>query len=187
MADQERTFLPEGFAPTPSLSDIIQDDSISFRERLSKRFKPNQFVRVMNIDTEPFEWQEVPASSEYVHQPDRVTYDVYRKPPTKTVLEPGQQKILEGGSAYLMVEGLFKKMVQKGSSGKRGSLAAMNSPQSAEQFISDIVIGVEDLASLTNPRPQYEAAPVPDASETVLDDLGLSDEKPRRGRRPAQA
>lgn len=171
--------LPEGFNPTPSLSDLIQDDSLTFRERLVKRFKPNNFVRVINIDDEPFEWQEQPISNEFVHQPDKVTYDVYRRNPERHVLMPGEVRILDGGNAYLMVEGLFKKLILKKTHGKG---TGMGSPQTQSEYIDKIVLGTEDINSLANAaRVTNEVKAPTDAKK----DLEQTDEFPtiqRRGR-----
>lgn len=157
--------LPEGFNTTPTLADLIQDDSLTFRERLVKMFKANDFVRVINIDDEPFEWQETPISHEFVHQPDKVTYDVYRKTPNRYVLRPAEMRILDGGNAYLMVEGLFKKIILKKTAGKG---TGMGSPQTQGEYIEKIVLGVEDLNSLTSlPQP----SPTP-AESLKSNDLG---------------
>lgn len=188
MAEQE-SFLPAGFMPTPTLADITQDDSLTFRERLVKKFQPNQFVRVVNIDNEPFEWQEVPGTSEYVHQPDKYTYDVYRKAPSRFGLGPNEQKVLEGGSAYIMIEALFKKMVQKQANGKRGKMTEMSSPVAAQDYIDRIVVRVESLSDLTNPNVTLDN----NFEATALNDLGLNDglppipvEQPRQPGRPGQ-
>lgn len=87
----------------------------TLHEKLLKLFNPTDFVRVINIDTEPYVWQYMPASKE------NVTFDMdsstvpmkntYREAPEIYQLQPGQSAIIVGSSAYLMIEGLIKRMI----------------------------------------------------------------------------
>lgn len=89
------------------------DSRATFRERLMKRFAAHDWVRVINIDNEPFRWQYLPAHAEefeFTPDPMKITrrgdVEVYQ-------LNPGESEVLIGENAYLMIEGLYKKLVSK--------------------------------------------------------------------------
>lgn len=78
------------------------------------RFKPHEFVRVINIDNEPFYWQYQPSSNEEeTITPDGMHRQIFRGEPTRWMLNPGESDVLQGDNAYLMIEGLYKKLVAK--------------------------------------------------------------------------
>lgn len=87
---------------------------LTFRERLMNRFAAHEFVRVINIDDEPFFWQYLPQHSEtfeYTPDPMKVTH---REMPEAWMLEPGKSEVVIGENAYVMIEQLYKKLVATG-------------------------------------------------------------------------
>lgn len=141
----------------------MEDDSKSFRERLDDRFKATDFVRVINIDDEAFEWAYMPISHEtsVIAGPVR---RMNREPAIRYSLQPGESKVIEGASAAIMAEGLFKKICIK-----NGKLRDMSNPAAHNEYITKIVLGKEDLLAMAN-------APKLPVESDVADDLGLGDE-----------
>ena len=99
-----------------------QDQRLMFREKLMKRFAAHDFVRVINVDNEPFIWQYLPSSAEdfeFTPDPMKITHrgevEMYR-------LDPGQSEVIVGENAYLMIEGLYKKLSAKKMIGGRPDL-----------------------------------------------------------------
>jgi hypothetical protein len=83
------------------------------QERLMKRFAPQDYVRVTNIDDEPFRWQYLPAHEEefeYTPDPMKITR---RGQPEVWEVAPGATEVIVGANAYLMIEGLYKKCIAK--------------------------------------------------------------------------
>ena len=100
---------------------------MSIGERLRERWNPNEYVRVINIDDEPFQWQWMPSDAEVenfsadgVHRQvtgrDSFSDDHKYLIPGKQqswVINPGSSEVLLGENAYLFVEGLYKTLVAK--------------------------------------------------------------------------
>ncbi|SRR5216117_238679 len=157
------------------------DTAKTFRERLMKRFAAHEWVRVINIDNEPFRWQYLPAHSEefeFTPDPMKITrrgeVEVY-------LLNPGASEVILGECAYLMIENLYKKLVSKKTIQRRpdvGPGQARNfnwtDPQSQEELIDRIYLGKE---SPTFGSPEKDKEDVP-ATPAL---------KKRRGRAPASA
>lgn len=75
-----------------------------------RRFAGHEFVRVINIDDQPFYWQYLPSfAEEFEFTPDpmkitrRAGVEAYR-------LDPGESEVLIGENAYVMIEALYKKL-----------------------------------------------------------------------------
>lgn len=85
-----------------------------FRERLMDRFKPTDFVRVINPDNEPFTWSYLPTSKEDLQMSnDGMHRYAIREDAEWYELAPGESEVIIGENAYIMIEALFKKMVAK--------------------------------------------------------------------------
>lgn len=89
------------------------DNRLSLRDRLMKRFAAHEWVRVINVDDEPYIWQYLPAHAEdfeFTPDPMKITrrgdVEIYR-------LDPGESEVIIGENAYLMIEGLYKKIISK--------------------------------------------------------------------------
>lgn len=98
-----------------------------FGDRLRSRFQPHEFVRVMNIDDEPYEWQWMPSNAEEEAFTDNGTVRVVtgRKAFTSDftgqypgneqvwTIGAGDSEVILGENAYLMIEGLYKRLTAK--------------------------------------------------------------------------
>ena len=156
--------LPEGFQPQ-ARPKVADDESQNFRDRLETRFKANDFVRVINIDTDKFEWSFLPDDSEYMVA-DRTSRSVYRKEPDHYELEAAESMVIEGSNAYVMIEALYKKVIQK------VKVQQMNQPPVQNEYIDKILVGVEDPFANSRQKVKAVEAPV----DSVSADLGLDDE-----------
>lgn len=109
----------------PSATTIKENKP--FRDRLRDRYAPTDYVRVINIDNEPFEWQYFPIDGEDVSFTDngavrvvtgrqKFTANYEQKIPgneEQWELDAGESEVLLGACADLMIEGLYKRMVAK--------------------------------------------------------------------------
>jgi hypothetical protein len=102
-------------------------ESKPFRDRLRDRYAPSEYVRVINIDDQPYEWQYFPTAGEDVSFTDNGNVRVVegRQRFTKNyeqvipgneqtwVINPGNSEVLVGENADLFIEGLYKRLVAK--------------------------------------------------------------------------
>jgi hypothetical protein len=109
----------------PSATSIKENKP--FRDRLRDRYAPTDYVRVINIDNEPFQWQYFPSTGEQTYFTDNGAVRVVegRQAFTKNyelktagneqvwVINPGSSEILIGENADLFIEGLYKELVVK--------------------------------------------------------------------------
>lgn len=106
--------VPQAAQKKAELYGVKQNDNTkTFQERLMERFQPTEFVTVMNVDTEVFTWQYMPASSEefsFTEDPMKITH---RGQPELWEIQPGERETIVGANAYVMMDGLYKKMVAK--------------------------------------------------------------------------
>jgi hypothetical protein len=110
----------------------------TLQEVIAGYFKPNDFVRVINIDTEPFEWNY--CADEEIFQ-DQIYRRVIKRKIDTYRLEPGESQVLEGACATIMVAALFKKVAPKKE--KLGHKAlGINAIQ--RQYLDEIIVGTEN-------------------------------------------
>lgn len=123
-----------------------------FRQRLMDRFKPQEFVRVINPDDETFTWSYMPQSKEDLQMSnDGMHRYAIREEAEWYQLQPGESEVLVGENAYVMIEGLYKKMVAKKLYDTQGEykqgMPARNfnfsDALAQEQFIDKIYLGKE--------------------------------------------
>jgi hypothetical protein len=145
-----------------------------FQERLMERFRPEEYVKVINVDDEPFRWQYLPAhAEEYQFTPDGMHRHTRRDEPEVWQLEPGESETIVGASAYVMIEALYKKLVSKKAvltqDVKPGMARAFNYADGTQQeaWINKILVGKE--------VPIF----------TSLNDTKVSDEPVKRATRTA--
>lgn len=89
------------------------DNTMSFQERCMKLFAAHEYVTVQNVDSEAYIWQYMPAHEEefeYTSDPMKITR---RGDPEMWMLDAGQSETIVGANAYIMMEGLFKKLAAK--------------------------------------------------------------------------
>lgn len=86
------------------------DNSLTMGERIRKRFKPTDTVKVHNITNKGIEWQWLEESDEtYTIEDGSNIKIVEREDPGLWRLGPGEYDILPGSCAYLMIEALYKQ------------------------------------------------------------------------------
>lgn len=160
---------------TPGVQAFVPQKPQNMHERLMQRFAANQFVRVINIDTQPFEWDYMPVSKEYVTHPQGESQQVYRGAPDHYRLESGESKVLEGANAYLMIEGLFKQILQNQPRG----VLSISDGSLQEKYIDQIFQGTVDPFTVLNAetKPTSNSQSNADSvTNQIADDLGLNDE-----------
>jgi hypothetical protein len=129
------------------------------------RFKPTEFVRVINIDDEPYNWQYMPTSGEEETFTDNgavrvitgrkaFTADFSGQYPGNEeiwMINPGDSEVLLGENAYIMVEGLYKKLITKrkiqetpDQEPTKARNFNWNDGRMQEEMIDKIVLGVEN-------------------------------------------
>lgn len=164
--------------------------STSALEKLSKLFGSTDFVKVINPDTEAYIWQWLPPQKEELSfdnsqstVPMRVTH---RGEPEVYKLEPGQSATLVGANAYVMLDGLIKRMMAKKTISRHPNVK----PGESRNFNFSDDVAQEDWIAvcylgIDNPFESGIAqAPisVPNTSEIdrqIDDDLGLSNHAQR--------
>lgn len=127
--------------------------NVLFQERLRERFKPHEFVKVINIDDEPFVWQYMPESNEEAAQSsDGMHRIITRSKPEAWIIEPGDTEVLQGANANVMIEALYKKISAKRVIAKTPNQAATSArnfnwtdPIAQEEAIDRIYLGKETL------------------------------------------
>lgn len=136
----------------------------AFRERLRDRYQPTQYVRVINIDNEPFHWQYFPSTGEQTSFTDNgnvrvvegrqhFTSNFEQKLPgneEQWLLNPGESEPIIGENADLFIEGLYKKLVAKkrltdtpNISETQARSFNWNDGLLQEQMIDKIFLGIE--------------------------------------------
>lgn len=95
---------------------------LTLRERLMERFAGHEWVRVINPDDEDYYWQYLPQHAETLDfSSDGMHRQVHREPVEAWMLRPGESEVIIGENAYLMIDGLYKKLVAKGYLHKNGA------------------------------------------------------------------
>lgn len=105
IAPTNKEITPYGVTPN--------DNTMSFQERCMKLFAAHEYVTVQNVDSEAYIWQYMPAHEEefeYTPDPMKITR---RGQPEMWMLDAGESETIVGANAYIMMEGLFKKLAAK--------------------------------------------------------------------------
>jgi hypothetical protein len=107
--------IQPGVNGAPKLYGVDKNENtIPFQEKLMKLFKPQEFVTIKNIDSEPLYWQYMPSDSETENfSEDGVQRQIYREDPEMWMIEPGQTEVLVGASAYRALDTLYKNYIAK--------------------------------------------------------------------------
>jgi hypothetical protein len=155
------------------LISVPADSRLLFRERLMKRFAAHEWVRVINPDDEVYIWQYFPShAEEFEFTPDPMK--ITRRGETELYkLDPGESEVLLGENAYIMIEGLYKKLVSKRVIAKTpdqpaGMARSFNWTDGnlQEDWIKRIYLGKEKLnfdPTKEEEKPQYEVPEQPKA------------------------
>lgn len=139
-------------------------ENMPFRLRLRKRYKTTDYVKVINIDSQPFYWQYFPTDGEEEYFQDngatrivdgRQHYDAkYEEllPGNDQAweMEPGVSEVLIGSNADLFIEGLYRtvkaKRTIKSMRVKEGQARKFNFGDglTQEAIIDEIFLGVAE-------------------------------------------
>lgn len=153
----------------------------TFRERLMRRFAAHEYVRVINIDDEPLIWQYMPEHGEHVEftpDPMKITY---RDDPELWQLDPGQDEVLVGANAYLMIDALYKKVISKKTIARNPNLPLGQARNfnwtdgiAQEDLIDRIYLGKEN-PEFTFKRDEATIPAAPVLADQIAHDLGLDE------------
>lgn len=140
--------------------------NVLFRERLRDRYKPHQFIRVQNIDDEPFIWQYMPESGEESAQSsDGMHRIITRTRPEAWIIDPGETEVIQGANADIMIEALYKKISAKRIIAKTPNQAPTSArnfnwtdPIAQEEAINKIFLGIEELSFGVKDEEQQRTA-----------------------------
>jgi hypothetical protein len=148
-------------------------NTMTFQERLMVRFQPHEYVTVMNIDNETFQWQYLPEHEETSSMTDDGMHRIIRRgEPEIWEIAPGAQETIVGSNAYLMIDGLYKKVIAKKSLEsivvKAGQARHFNFENGSAQdkFIDMILIG-KAVASFDTISKVTQDLELDDDTETV--------------------
>lgn len=163
--------MPQLKTPQTGPTATTISENKPFRERLRDRYQPDQYVRVINIDNEPFNWQWFPSNAETTEFTDNgavrvvtgrahFTKNYAQKLPgneQQWLLNPGESEVLIGENADLFIEGLYKRLVAKKRIDDNPDIEKTqarsfnwNDGLLQEQMINKIFLGVE--------QPNFESA-----------------------------
>lgn len=152
--------------------------------KLSEMFGPADFVKVINPDTEDYLWQWLPPQKEHISfdtssstVPMRV---VYREDPETWKIDAGQSGTLVGANAYVMIDGLVKRMmakrvVSRNPDVKPGQARNFNfsDDQAQIEWINEIYLGIDNpfdhSEARTTNRPTNE-----NVDRQINADLGIA-------------
>lgn len=86
-----------------------QVDTVLFREKLMKLFKPQEFVTIENITDEPCFWQYMPFDNEFEgFSEDGLQKQVTRLEPEMWVIDAHSREVIVGASAYMALDVMYK-------------------------------------------------------------------------------
>lgn len=171
-------------------SSLIQQGfngrSTTILDKVSKLFSPTEWVDVINPDTEAFVWQYLPPEKEQISfdsssttVPHRI---MHRDDPEVYKLEPGQSATLMGGNAYVMLDGLVKRMMAKRTISRNPNVPPgqarnfnFSDDMAQEQWINEIYLGKANPYDAAIPQEDTPIA-LDEAFVSQIDnDLGLTD------------
>lgn len=124
-------------------------------ERCREYYAPEEFVVVMNIDTEPFKYQIQRPENVVIHQPSNVTKELYySKDPDVVTLEVAQTRLVPAYEADHVIKQLVDKMVLRNrgkiiADGGTPSESGMD-PSVQHKYITQIYQGKKDFMSEYN-------------------------------------
>jgi len=138
------------------------NDNKSLGERLRELYSAEDFVTVMNIDTEPVVYQFIKPSdietfSDYPGHKDTVMHNT----PKRYRLMPGETKLVTAYEADKVIDTLIKQISQRNTQDKiaMGELvstqsANWNDPTTRDSMISKIFLGKKDVLGQYNQAPE---------------------------------
>jgi hypothetical protein len=169
-------------------SDVQQKQTM--RQRLMERFAGHEWVRVINIDDEPYIWLYLPSHAEdfeFTPDPMKITrrgeVEAYQ-------LDPGESEVILGENAYIMIEGLYKRLAGKAVINRSPNVAPgyarsfnWDDGVQQEEFIERIYLGKEDPSFR---RALPKASPIRTQVDTDLELKAHENSQPTRMRQEKQ-
>lgn len=150
------------------------------RERLRDLYDPEDFVTVINVDTQPVTYQfaapqDVETYSDYPGHKNTIQ----KRPPQRITLQPGDTKLVPAYEADQMIEATVKQIavrrvqdkVDSGELDKNKATADWTDPYFQTKLIGEIFVGKKDILNAYNTAPAVE----------VAKDLDLNDTAPTTG------
>lgn len=155
----------------PTATSIKENKA--FRDRLRDRYLPSQWVRVINIDNEPYSWQWFPSEGELEEFTDNgavrvvtgrqhFTRNYEQKLPgneKQWLMNPGESEVLIGENADLFIEGVYKRLVAKKRIDDSPNITETqarsfnwNDGLLQEQMIDKIFLGIEQPSFTHEPE-----------------------------------
>lgn len=172
--------MPDEYYGAPSDSTIQ-----TLGQRLREAYDPQDFVTVINIDTQPITYQftapnDIETYSDYPGHKDTIQ----KAPPQRITLQPGETKLCPAYEADLMIENLIKQITTKSTRTAidEGSAVAWQSanwtdPNVQKRLIGEIFLGKKDIIG------EYNTA-VETVDKDIEKDLALDVPAKHPGGRP---
>lgn len=184
------------YTKSSNIQDRLSHNAVTRVSGEKAGFKATEFVKVMNIDDEPYSWDFCTEEDIAVQQGGLTATRTAKI--EKFSLEPGQTTEMPGNIALVFIEGIVKHLIQKDGRakminivleqdkwvdrvflGKKGvdlPYANISDPDSGSRSFRSAEMVKDPL----DPFTTYEETAFPELTEEVIE------EKPRRGR-PAKA
>lgn len=131
-------------------------DQKTMAERCREYYDPADFVVIMNIDTEEFQYVIQRPENQVTHQPSPVTKETYfTKDPEVITLQSGQTRVVPAYEADHVIKTLTDKIIYREKrrleteTGKVSHGSAMD-PATQHRFIKQIFRGKRDFLSEFN-------------------------------------
>lgn len=151
------------------------------RERLRELYEPEDFVTVINVDTQPVKYQFASPSDleTYSDHPGHKN-TIQKRVPQVVILQPGDTKLCPAYEADQMIEATVKQIalrrvqdrVDSGELDKQRATADWTDPYFQTSLIGQIFVGKKDILNMYNQEIKKD----------VSKDLEL-DEPPKRARK----
>lgn len=129
------------------------------RERLRERYDPEDFVTIINVDTQPVKYQfaspsDVETYSDYPGHKNTIQ----KRVPQVVILQPGDTKLCPAYEADQMIEATIKQIavrrvqdkVDAGSLDAQRATADWTDPYFQTKLIDQIFVGKKDILNAYN-------------------------------------
>ncbi len=127
------------FSKSINIQERLANNAVVGSDGEMRGFKASEFVQVINIDDEPYKWEQC---TEEDIQVDGTGLQSYRTSKIeKFSMESGATQELPGHIAMLFIEGLVKKCIQKA-----GQTKMTNIPSIQDEWINRIFLGKKGIA-----------------------------------------
>lgn len=160
----------------------VIDNKLSLDERMAKRWKPSDTVRVRNFDDEAIVFQWMPDENEHMTLTDENIKIVHRDKPQLWRVEAGTEDIQSGACAYMMAKALYNQVAIKKTGVNPHPLDEreiknfnLKSPEQQERFLDRFFIGrmspaamqrlaMESMEAKQDAKPKAKAKPAEESA-----------------------